>query len=47
MKIHTSSKGARTYVLLLVAGIVILSAKECEMDRVAISPLPISAPTAQ
>ena len=34
MKIHTSSKRVRTYVLLLVAGIVILSASECDVKPV-------------
>ena len=36
MKIHTSSKRVRTYVLLLVAGIIILSASECDMKPVGL-----------
>ena len=42
MKIHTNKKAMRMRVVLLVAGIIILSAKECEMDPMgrggAISP---------
>ena len=34
MKIHTSSKRVRTYVLLLVVGIIILSASDCDMKPV-------------
>ena len=42
MKIHTNKKAMRMRVVLLVVGLVILSAKECEIDPVVSDPL---APT--